>query len=1360
MKYTLQLVLFLVFGLSNAWAQPTITGTNPSKHGNTANAGFSITFSEAMNASSINTTNILVHGSFRGLYSGSFSQSTNTFTFTPDSTIFPNEVITVTVTIGVQNASNIAMSESFVFNYRKRTTASDGGWAAARTETVHSGFYTDEVAIADFDNNGSLDIVALTPNQDKITIYLNDGNGGFGSGTVKTALFGPFDVDAADLDNDGDVDILVAVAGANNSSSLQIYKNNGNGTFADAVNYATPGQRTAREHVAVDMNGDGFLDIVQSNTNDDSLYVFLNSGTGTFSSVTGFGATGHMGALAFADVDSDNDMDIVTTDGTNNVIRFYQNNGNGVLSAGAGYNVGTTPVDLEFAGFSGSGPDVMVVNQGSDNTTTWYSPSGIEFGSFNTQSVGDEPATIAIGDLDNDNDLDAVVGNNVSQTLSFQIETTSSASSDVAHSESYTYSLAPTYANDVKLADMDGDGDLDIVTANQDGTFSVIENYEGGLVTASTPSNGSLDVAVDSDITFTFDESVNSATITSSTVSVTGSISGLIAGAFSYDGGSNTATFNPTSDFVAGETITLMVTDGVENTVGTPLAAGFTSSFKVATDNTAGAFASKVDYTSGDQAQAIIQADLNADGYPDIIVANYNASNIEVFLNDGDGTFGTGTTYASGSNPVGLAAGDVNGDGDIDIVSIANETIIAIFIGNGDGTLNAKATLTTTYNNALPAPTNVALVDIDLDGDLDLLYTTSGQLKSQENEGSGTFNNSSEWGYDSTTSKALSADMDADGDLDLVYVGSSNIVITRFINNNPSSVTTSSANQPIDVVIGDFDGDGDIDAVTANTNFGSGSISFYANSGSATFAAKVNYSMGASTVPKSITAADYDGDGDLDIFVTSYSNDEVVLFTNNGSAVFTLADSFTTGDGPFGLVVSDFDRDGNVDIATANENSDNISVLIAELPLELFSVSPIANSVGTTGLSSNLDFAFNQPINDATFTSADLTIWGSLTGEVAGALSYNAGSYTMTFNPTSDFKPGETISVLLALDVTATTGVTLTSSELYNFKVSATADDFFSMPLASSRIDYQTTQVTGVPVAADMDGDGDVDMVYSFYYSSNDKSVVAIIANDGSGNLTLLDSLEVGVYSSEVVVSDFDGDGDLDVAVSTFDYMVANESFVAVAFNDGSGNLFGLTNYALGGTDEFKALSVSDLNNDGYADIVGLDKGSGNMFILLNDQDGTFTKQSAITTGLSADGFYYGSAFADLNGDGYLDIVTSTYPDMGGGGGGEEFSAYGDKESMGAKKMAAYRALKNPAPSITAGDFMSVFINNGNGSFAAAVGYNITSNGVYGVTTGDIDSDGDIDVIATGDGQLMIFSNNGSGNLGSSTNTSLTSELY
>ncbi len=133
---------------------------------------------------------------------------------------------------------------------------------------------------------------------------------------------------------------------------------------------------------------------------------------------------------------------------------------------------------------------------------------------------------------------------------------------------------------------------------------------------------------------------------------------------------------------------------------------------------------------------------------------------------------------------------------------------------------------------------------------------------------------------------------------------------------------------PVGVAQGDFNGDGKLDLVT--TNYVAGNLSIFLGNGDGTFQAPQTISIGSNTNPVGIVAADFDGDGNLDLAIGyDYQNSHgVSVLLGNGNGTFQPNQDFAAGTRTYELVSGDFNGDGFADIAVTNYAGNRVEVLL------------------------------------------------------------------------------------------------------------------------------------------------------------------------------------------------------------------------------------------------------------------------------------------------------------------------------------------------------------------------------------------------------------------------------------------------
>ena len=279
------------------------------------------------------------------------------------------------------------------------------------------------IAFADTDGDGDQDLL-LTGRDNSPTyyahFYLNDGSGNFTPETTQ-----PFEpsvggnLDFADIDNDGDMDLFMTGFLAGNTRFSKLYQNDGAGNFSEITSTPFLDIGGTSSSAFFDMDNDNDLDLIltgRNNNNEKKTTLYENDGAGNFSLVsnTPFENVSN-GGIAVADTDNDGDIDVLIN-GENTIGGFcqlYLNDGTGAFNPLAGTPfIQTIAGTADFADFDNDNDmDILVTGSagGPDFAAHIYENQG-----NNNFSLVDILATVyipstALGDIDNDNDLDAIV---------------------------------------------------------------------------------------------------------------------------------------------------------------------------------------------------------------------------------------------------------------------------------------------------------------------------------------------------------------------------------------------------------------------------------------------------------------------------------------------------------------------------------------------------------------------------------------------------------------------------------------------------------------------------------------------------------------------------------------------------------------------------------------------------------------------------------------------------------------------------------------------------------------------------------------------------------------------------------------
>jgi hypothetical protein len=332
--------------------------------------------------------------------------------------------------------------------------------------------------------------------------------------------------------------------------------------------------------------------------------------------------------------------------------------------------------------------------------------------------------------------------------------------------------------------------------------------------------------------------------------------------------------------------------------------------------------------------QALTGADVNRDGWPDLIVPNNQDNTVMVLTNNGNGTFMASSTNRVRA-PGSVVAADVNGDGWLDLIaSNADTNTLTVLTNNGDGTFNPAST-----NIVGLGPQSVVAADVNRDGKLDLVtgnwaydFLVQGNtLTVLTNNGDGTFTLSATLSVGLSPSTVIAADIDGDGNLDLISANVDDNTLTVLTNdgtgNFTQSVTLSVGSGPHAVVSADVNGDGYLDLISANTF--ENTLSILRNNGHGSFKYAATYSVGNG--PWDVVAADMNGDGKVDLISADSGEgggNTLTVLTNNGSGIFKRSETLRVGKAPFFVVAADVNRDGTTDLVSANYRNNTLTVLL------------------------------------------------------------------------------------------------------------------------------------------------------------------------------------------------------------------------------------------------------------------------------------------------------------------------------------------------------------------------------------------------------------------------------------------------
>lgn len=504
---------------------------------------------------------------------------------------------------------------------------------------------------------------------------------------------------------------------------------------------------------------------------------------------------------------------------------------------------------------------------------------------------------------------------------------------------------------------------------------------------------------------------------------------------------------------------------------------------------------------------------------------------------------------------------------------------------------------------------------------------------------------------------------------------------------------------PVAVATGDFNGDGNIDVAYARHDFFAQGMSVQLNLGDGTMGPAASYP--AADESSDIKAGDLDSDGDLDLAVasegSSLANNVIDLYLNNGTGVFAHRTA-TGGVGPQRMALADLDADGDLDIAMSSGPFQNkMSVVLNNGngtfgPESLYTVGEGPLGIAAADFDGDGDIDLALARDESTTLKTKVGFWvndGSAhftkTREIT---SIQEGSPSLVAD---DFNLDGKQDLVIGMVGTDKQVVMLNQGGL-----------------SFAQKGYVTGSSASDLASGDLDGDGDPDVVLATLGSSTTGDM-SILRNRGDGTFKAL-RFASGFNPHDAAIADFDGDGRADIVVANGATETGSIHLQRPGFQFGPPRLM-RTDLFVG------SIEHSDVDHDGDLDLVvsiaDPYAGTGSVQILENNGRGVFLAGQLLDSGLTSRGGIGHVQPADLNGDGWDDLV-----------------------------WTISQFFEPIAPIVTS-------LNDGHGTFLpSSILVGTDANGYAGV--GDVDSDGDLDLaVAQRTEQLAIYPNAGDGTFGS-----------
>jgi hypothetical protein len=326
------------------------------------------------------------------------------------------------------------------------------------------------IVLADVNRDGQLDLVTQHLQRRVVTVQLGDGTGHFAMapGSPITLDYSPVGVTVGDVNGDGMPDLCVT---GSDRDTMDIFLGNGSGRFALAPGSpkvsVSPGFKTHGFQL-VDINEDGTLDIVATNTLQNTFVTLLGNGRGGFSAgpVGNFPAGQGRYSFAFGDVDSDGHLDVVVANGNNEFgeqgrVVLLRGDGKGAFKSVAETSVPPGPRYVALGDVNGDGRPDVVLTHGSHQVNVLFNQGGGKFKLAPDLSydLGTDAWAVTVADVNRDKNNDLIVATVDSITVLLN------GKSKFAPAPGSPFRAGPG-AFHLALGDVNKDGKLDIAASS------------------------------------------------------------------------------------------------------------------------------------------------------------------------------------------------------------------------------------------------------------------------------------------------------------------------------------------------------------------------------------------------------------------------------------------------------------------------------------------------------------------------------------------------------------------------------------------------------------------------------------------------------------------------------------------------------------------------------------------------------------------------------------------------------------------------------------------------------------------------------------------------------------------------------
>jgi FG-GAP-like repeat/Secretion system C-terminal sorting domain len=756
---------------------------------------------------------------------------------------------------------------------------------------------------------------------------------------ISTAMYRPNSVYSNDLDGDGDEDVLVM---SKVDNKICWFENlTGIGDYGPQKIISDTNHCGEREGTVLscDIDSDGDNDVVATS---NYIYWYENlDGMGEFSSpILVTHEVNRPDDIYCIDLDGDNDFDLLSSNYDEGVVAWYENT-DGLGNFGPQQILPTDTLDHPSDVFSidldGDGDNDVVVPDSQANMVVWFENED-GAGSFGgpqliTGNVNC-PTTVYCGDIDGDGDNDCVVGS-INDDLVSWFENLNGLGVFGTRQIITNQAFSP---EDVMLIDLDGDDDYDVLYASDwEDRVAWCENIDGlGNFSELRDISRNMESPV---------------TVHASDIDGDGDIDVLSAGSYSdhnnvawYENTNGLGAYNEEHMIASTHSPQSLYSTDIDGDGDEDLLVAQAGDDKIAWYENLdgiGSFGSQqVISTSADAAHVVFAADIDGDSDIDVLSASCMDDKIAWYENiDGLGMFGPQQIITTDAEwPRSIFSADLDGDGDFDLLSASEDDDKLAWYENTDGAGNFGEQQILLICDT---PFSVTSADLDGDGDNDVLAACLfeyGVLWFENLDGAGDFATFQivDEGIDQVQFVEAS-DIDGDGDLDIVATNRDFPKITWYENIDgagnfgPQNIIMNNIQTPIKTKTADIDRDGDLDLLHGGYH----GVYWFENSDGLGNFSEANLISDAVYSIKDILSSDIDGDGDLDVFSASNEDDKIAWYRNEFSGIQPLPFSLLSPDSG-SVILADSVMLSWEEAPDPDNNIQLYTIYISENPEDLF----------------------------------------------------------------------------------------------------------------------------------------------------------------------------------------------------------------------------------------------------------------------------------------------------------------------------------------------------------------------------------------------------------------------------------------